>query len=367
MVGSYDSSGDYWKLKKDGTLINDGKKELRIETVGDDGNTAWSLVAGSEKETSIAGALVHYLGRDRALELLKKDASNVSTYDDQTLKDVLGVNDQVIAEMRKDRLFAATVLSNASAVRSDTFDRLIGESLMKQGGIKADGESWLGEGSGITLTDGAIRGNAAVQSLGNGEYERYSITAQVTRALGAYDIYKDGKAGVLGNGNTELQFTKWNIDTGKPVVTMTAGGVWNSVDNLNGQFGSKDQPLQYLFGPQVQGNTIAAGDFNMRWAVDNSSTYGEVLTISDAWTIAGEKILPNGRGEDHQAELPWRVHWTDNAYSDGCFVVKGRENMINLMTGLKSLGVFRGYSIASTMIDLNSYYSTQYRYKPRSW
>jgi hypothetical protein len=370
VLSDYDSSADYWLLKKDGTLVNDGKKELRIETVGDDGKPSWAMVSGSEKETSVAGALVHYLGKERALELLKKDASDISTYDDQTLKDVLGVNDQVIAEMRKDRQFAATVLSNASAVKSNTFDRLIGEALMKQSGIQAVGNSWLGEGAGITLTDGTIHGNAAIRSLENGQYERYSITAQVTRALGAYDIYKDGKAGELGNGNTQLQFTKWSIDSGEAIASIVAGGAWNSVDNTYGQqLGGKtvgvDQPLQYLFGPTVQGNTLAAGNFNMRWAVGNSPDWGEVLTISDAKTIAGEQILSTGYGADHPAEAPWRVHWTQNAYSDGCIVVKGQANMTNLMTELKSWGLTRGYSIASTMIDQNSYYTYQYRYKAR--
>jgi hypothetical protein len=373
LLAGYDTSGDYWRLTKDGRLLNDGKKELRVEVVGDDGKTRWALVSGSEKETSIAAALVHYLGKDRALDLLKKDPSDISTYDDQTLKDVLGVNDQVVAKMRKDRLFAASVLSDASAVKSNTFDRLIGEALMKLSGIQADGSGWKGEGSGITLIDGVIRGNAAMRYLENGEYERYSITAEVTRLAGAYEIYKDGKAGDLGNGNTKLEFTKWDIDSGEKIASIVAGGIWNSVDNSYGQKDSKgnpigkDQPLQYVFGPTVQGNTIAAGPFNMRWAIENNPFWGEILTISDTTTIAGERIGPTGHGQDHMDEGRWRVHWTYYGFSDGCFVVKGQEQMANLMNSLKSWGLMRGYSIASMMIDQNNYYTYAYRYKTRSW
>jgi hypothetical protein len=373
MLGSYEASADYWKLRRDGTLLNDGKKELYIETVGDDGKPTWSLVAGSEKETSVAAALVHYLGKERALKLLKKDENDITTYDDQTLKDVLGVNDQVIAEMRKNRQFATQIISNAEAKQKNTMDRLIGEALMKQSGIQAIGSSWEGGGSGLTLTDNIIHGNAAIRSIGDGVYERYSITAQVLRRAGAYEIYKNGKEGNLGDGNTELEFTKWSLDNGKVIAKIVAQGAWNSVDNSYGQKDSKgnpigkDQPLKYLFGPVVQGNTIAAGNFNLRWAMQDSSKWGEVLTISDTYTIAGERILPNGRGADHMSEDPWRVHWTNYGRSDGCFVVKGESYMLNLMSDLKSLGMVRGYTIASTLIDQNVYYEMQYRYKQRSW
>lgn len=163
------------------------------------------------------------------------------------------------------------------------------------------------------------------------------------------------------------------IDSGEAIAHLIAGGAWNSVDNSYGQKDrkgnpiGKDQPLQYLMGPLVQGNTIAAGDFNMRWAMQDSGTWGEVFTIADAYTIAGERILSTGYGANHLDEDPWRVHYTRFGSSDGCFVVKGKDYMTTLMSDLKSWGMVRGYNIASTMIDQNPYYTNSYRYKSRKW
>lgn len=330
-------SGDNWKLTKDGKLINDGKAELYTEIVNDDGSTGWSLVAGSEKEKSVPAALVHYLGKDRAALLLGGNPQGMS-------------------------------------------DELIGESLMKGAGIAWDANRinpdntkkkglWIGGGSGLTITDKSFYGNAAMRSLGNGLYERYSITGQIYRSDNAYDVYKNGVKGKIGEGNTKLEFTKWNLDTGKAVGNkVVSTGVWNSVDNSYGQLGSDgtigaDQPYKVLLGPLLQGNTIAAGSLNMRWAQVDSRKWGERMFISDTYTIAGDYISSNTRRLGYPGEDPWLLHYTNAGSSDGCFVSIGEKAKSKLMNDLKDIGMYRGYSISSTLKDRNRTFG----YKKGKW
>jgi hypothetical protein len=320
-------SGDYWKLTKDGRLLNDGKARLLAEVTNDDGTMGWKLVEGSEKETSVPAALVHYLGKDRAALLLGSNSKGMS-------------------------------------------DELIGESLMKGAGIAWDANGinpdtkkkglWIGGGSGLTITDQAFYGNAAMRSLGNGLYERYSITGQIYREKGAYDVYKNGVKGDIGDGNTKLEFTKWNLDTGRAVGNkVVSTGVWNSVDNSYGQLDKAgnpigaDQPYKILFGALVQGNTVASGTLNMRWAQENSATWGERMLISDTYTIAGDYIGADAKRIGYPNDLPTVLHYTNFGSSDGCVVSIGEQAKKDLLAGLKNMGMYRGYAISSMLYDRN--------------
>lgn len=372
VANTYDSSSDYWKLTADGTLINDGKARLLVEIVKDDGTQGWRLVEGSDKETSVAAALTHYLGESRAKELLGGSLTDVSRYDDQTLRDVLNLDDVDIKTIRNNPAEAERIIQAATGEQRQ---RLLGEALMKSGGItwdpgaKSGRGAWLGEGIGLTLTDGVIHGDAAIRSIGRGEYERYSITAEVQRSAGAYDVWKNGEKGDLGAGNTRIMFTKWDIDLDEQVAWLVAGGAWNSVDNSYGQLDAHgnpigaNQPYQVVAGPLLQGNTIAEGSLNMRWAQNGSySDWGDVFILSDTRTIAGERILSDGDGEWHQGEGRWLMHYTNYGSSDGCIVSGTKDPFISMMSSLKAWGLYQGYSIASMLRDDNEFpYRPGYR------
>ena len=357
---AYESSKDYWKLLRDGTLINDGEGRLLMEILKDDGTRGWQLVEGSEQEHSVASALVHYLGMERATKLLGKNPLNIDLYDSQTLKDVLNVSDQEIQMMQRNPAYAKNRLSGINA---DQLEKLIGEALMKRAGIQWDTlqRVWRGEGTGIRITDYILPGSAAIRSLGGKEYERFSVTTEILRQEGAYSVWMNGKQGQVGAGNTSIVVKKWNLDSGRVVQSYTAEGAWNSVDNSYGQRDRNgnpigvNQPYQFVGGPLVQGNTLAPGALNLRWAQSDSRNFKEVLILSDTKTISGERILSSGFGEDHPHEGKWLIHYTGYGTSDGCIVSVGEESMKKLMTALKSMGVTRGYVISSKLEDRNQF------------
>jgi hypothetical protein len=361
VLSGYESSGDYWKLTKEGRLVNDGRARLLVEIVNDDGTPGWRLAEGSDSETSVAASLVHYLGESRAMELLGTSLCCVSNYDDQTLRDVLNLDAVDIKVIRGNPTEAQRVISSASPGQ---LERLLGEALMKDAGIAwLEKESvWSGTGEGLSLTDGALHGSSAVRSTGVGTYERYSITADIERFGGAYEVWMDGVKGDVGDGNTRVSFTKWDIDSGEQVATILAGGAWNSVDNSYGQTDSggnpigADQPYKIAFGPTIQGNTIAEGPLNLRWAQNGSNPeWGDVLILSDTHTIAGDSILADGRRPGYPGEDRWLLHSTGFGSSDGCIVYIRTGDAINqyqsLMNSLKTLGMYQNYSIAGMMTD----------------
>ena len=356
----YESSKDYWKLLRDGTLINDGKGRLLMEILNDDGTRGWQLVEGSEQEHSPAAALVHYLGMKRATELLGKNPLNIDLYDSQTLKDVLNVSDQEIQMMQRNPTYARNRLAGINA---DQLEKLMGEALMKRAGIQWDVLKgvWEGEGTGIRITSAILPGSAAIRSLGVKEYERFSVTTEILRQEGAYSVWMNGKPGPVGAGNTSIVVRKWDLDSGRVVQSYAAEGAWNSVDNSYGQRDRNgnpigvNQPYQFVSGPLVQGNTLAPGALNLRWAQSDSRNFKEVLIMSDTKTISGERILSSGFGEDHPHEGKWLIHYTGYGTSDGCIVSVGEESMKKLMTALKSMGVTRGYVISSRLEDRNQF------------
>lgn len=363
---AYDSIGDNWKLTMDGRLLNDGRARALAEILNDDGSRGWVEVAGSGAEDSTAAALVAYLGEERALELFGGSVYDVSRYDDQTLQDVLGLDPVDIKAMRRSPGEAESVIALAD---DESRRRLIGEALMKDAGIVWDASAqggagaWIGEGAGLRLCDGEIHGSAALRSIGGGAYERYSITSEVERGYGAYDVWKDGVKGGLEGGTNRLSYTKWDLDSGEQLATLVAGGVWNTVDNSYGQLNAAGIPIgtdkRYaLFdGSVIQANTIARGSFVSRWALLGSRKFEDqdVLILSDATTVAGERLDSAGQRVGHPYDERWLIHRTGQGTSDGCFVFRRREGEFDyfekLLSQLKGWGLYQGYAIAGTLSD----------------
>lgn len=372
---AYDSSGDFWKLTKEGRLFNDGKARLLAEIVNDDGTTGWHAVEDSDAETSTAAALVHYLGQSRAMELFGGSLCDVTRYDDQTLHDVLNLDEIDIKTIRRNPGEAERLIAAATPGQQE---RLMGEALMKGDGIKWDSGAliWIGDGGNLTISDRAIMGTAAIKSIGAGLYERYSITSEIERMEGAYGVWINGQKGDVGEGNTRVAFTKWDIDSSEQLATIVAGGAWNSVDNSYGQLDSSgmpigaDQPYKIAFGPTLQGNTIAEGPLNLRLAMTQKADWGQFLIVSATKTIAGEKIIGDGRRPGYPLDYRWLGHGTKYGSSDGCPVYKrgddDTDQFAALMQSLANWGLYGGYSISGFLSDDNDF-PYQPGYKKGSW
>jgi hypothetical protein len=361
---AYDSSDDLWRLTRNGTLLNDGRARLLQEILNDDGSKGWRLIEGSEAEESTAGALVHYLGADRAMALLGGSMYDMSHYDDATLQDVLNLDEVDLRIVRNNPAEAERIIAGASAEQRN---RLLGEAIMKQGGISwnAQAGSWLGVGVGLALSELPLHGDASIRSIGPGIYSRYSITSEIERMEGAYAVWMNGQKGDIGAGNTRVSFTKWDIDTGEQLATIVGGGAWNSVDNSYGQLDSHgnpigaDQPYQLLFGPLLQGNTLGQGSLDLRLALANHINYTDPFIISNSTNIAGESIGVQGTRVGYPQDLRWLMHSTITGSSDGCIVYQKIPDATNhydeLVKQLRSWGMYTGYNIEGTLFDASKY------------
>lgn len=299
------------------------------------------------------------------MELLGSPLDALDNYDDQTLRDVLELDDAEIRGFRANVGDAARLIASLGPFERQ---RLLGEALMKRAGIAWNAKSgaWEGEGTGLTLSAEPLPGPAAVRALGDGRYERFAITCGVERRHGAYAAWKDGVRGDLAEGNTRIVFTKWDLDTGESVADLVAPGVWNSVDNSYGQLDRYGRPIGTHHpywsptGAVLQADTLAAGDFSMRWAFDGSPslTGQDILIIANARTIAGASIGADGRRPGHPFEDRWLFHDTDYGSSDGCIVHRAGngadDEYERLFAYLKAWGLVQGYSIPTDLVDLGA-------------
>ena len=79
------------------------------------------------------------------------------------------------------------------------------------------------------------------------------------------------------------------------------------------------------------------------------------MILSDATTVAGERLDSAGQRVGHPYDERWLIHSTDYGSSDGCFVFRYTREEPNyfkeLMSQLKSWGLYQGYAIAGTLSD----------------
>jgi len=80
-----------------------------------------------------------------------------------------------------------------------------------------------------------------------------------------------------------------------------------------------------------------------------------VLILSDATTVAGERLDSAGQRVGHPYDERWLIHRTGQGTSDGCFVFRRREGEFDyfekLLSQLKGWGLYQGYAIAGTLSD----------------
>ena len=385
--GRYDSSSDYWKMTKTGKLINDKHSGLLQEMA--DGT--WVQVVKDDKESSVAAALVHYLGAGRANELLNRQEQKIfdwgtksnqaDTYDDQTLKDVLHLSESQIVEVRTDPKKWQSTLDSADTLQKE---KLIGEALMKGHEIVANGNSWDGEGTGFSFSDNHFGdGTIGIRRLDDGSYEKFTVSAVAIRGGDAFKVLnkKNGKWEDKPeyNRNTLIGFIKTDLDghlIGSPYNT---GQQWNTVDNGHGQIsGTYDQYYEHTFLGAIQANTVNADSYVHMFAATaaQQQKYG-VSTLfmnTQSTTIDGRHIGLNATTADDQN--PWLWHPAGIGTNDGCWTTtnspgfvgnwkdaaligSGANNFERVTDYLQNRwGVYNGLSIQTHLFNMNLYAGT---------
>jgi len=334
VAGNYDGSGDYWRLKKDGTLVNDHSRLLTVELA--DGTTK---VMGDD-ETSTAAALVHYLGQERASKLLETSRTVSQAEQAKTYQDVLNIS---AAEAQNLVSNPAQLASRLANITPQQKDQITGELLMKGNGMSysAANRYWTGQeadpnnpNAGFRLSDNRFDDYAiGMRNMGNNQYERFTVTGEATRSATAFSALQwfnndwQSDPADPNRRNTTIAFTKRDLSGNVIGNSYTTPTSWNSVDVGWGQYGTADQSYNHVLLGKIQSNTVNS-DYLLRLfnsSPDQVNTYGVATLglITNASTIGGENIDNSGVVRSSalpgNATLPWLWHPTGNGWVDGCW------------------------------------------------
>jgi hypothetical protein len=400
LAGRFETRGDNWLMTKTGRLINDNRTGLLQELA--DGT--WVRRVGDDQEQSVAAALVHYLGAARARTLLNREygdpfnrgdlTGEVSIYNDQTLRDVLCLDDLQISAARQDPKEWERILASATALQKD---RLLGETLMKGNGIFAKGNDWVGGGYGFTFSDNRFGdGMIGIRRVAEGEYEKFIVSATAWRSANAFGVlgWQNGKwiPQSANNRNTSISFVKTDLD-GNELGRYDTGQIWSTVDNAYGQFpNTVDQDMNSLFLGHIQGNTVNS-DSVIRMIDYDSGIYGvdKLFLIAGGKTIAGTQIdngriagpdgrrflwhpggvgtvdgcwaAMNGEGFTPPKSLLADGSWAKPPWADPKLPGSGASNFQQLTDFLQNeWGVYSGLSMTVTLVNSNRWAWTGFRW-----
>ncbi len=317
VLDNYDMSADYWKLTRDGKLINDNKVALTWADTGE-------MVVENSETSSISQALTQYLGMERAEELLGSNLMNSDLYDTQTLKDVLKLSDSEINRIQHSGTLSGLAISESQMLC------LAGEALMKNNGLEWENNGWYGnDNASFKITDKNLAGQITFSdTMKNGEFEKFTLTALVDRDKNSYK----GTLGDLTNQALDrVKLEKRDLD-GNLIGSHDYNG-FQTVDIMNNKE-KYNQPYKDPVHGNIQGNTIEAGTFWSR--IGQTSNFPEkVWVIQDASTIDGTAIDSSGNASgvfkyNREGRSLWHQNRTkdqDKFYKtdfrnyavDGCF------------------------------------------------
>ena len=391
---SYDSSADYWKLivnTNDFTheLVYDGNEELSVDYIDKDGEVISTMTPDGQDLSGygMSGSLVKIIGIQQAQKLIGSDYTDISIYDEETLRDVLskkGYSEQDINRMLSNEDSIQGSLKNITFTEQEICI-LLGDVLMKKMGASWNGNEWVNE-SGVSLnisndfciqsaiTDKVLNGNILAEVSSDGRYLYSTVNATIYRDPRSLNSVtsKDGVNWYRNTKNLGLDYVLYkkegiNYDYFDAILLNN----YQTVDNLVGMGSSYNYAQPYARGENdyVQGNTIVSENFNLGYYTDSrgdSSFENKVLVANNATTLSGEFIGNDGNVKTDTASENligrWLFHddtkwsydnnaWirTDYLASDGCCVTDV-QNQIILLNTLKRWNVGSGYQIHANLI-----------------
>ncbi len=341
VLDNYDMSTDYWKLTRDGKLINDNKVALTWADTGE-------MVVENSETSSISQALTQYLGMERAEELLGSNLMNSDLYDTQTLKDVLKLSDSEINRIQHSGTLSGLAISESQMLC------LAGEALMKNNCLEWENNGWYGnDNASFKITDKNVAGQITFSdTMKNGEFEKFTLIANVARNELSYK----GKIGDLASQALDtVTIEKRDLDGN--VLNSQKYDKFQTVDIMDR--GKRNQPYKDPVYGNIQGNTVDTGSFWSR--IGQESNYPEpVWVIHDAKTIDGTTIDGTGDASgSYRYDRSGRTLWHQNRnydrekdkgtdfdkyFVDGCFATS-TENWIKMNQDITNLGAKPGYDI----------------------
>ncbi|MDR0451199.1 MAG: M15 family metallopeptidase, partial [Treponema sp.] len=159
---AYDSSGDYWLLKTDGTIADDGSADLRWEALvkkdkegGEYYKTIWYAGQGMDKEESLVALLG---GKERALGLLQEEGvfaageGSEKSIGELVLQNFLGENSVLSLDYSQFDIKGLTGKDWQAIYESYTGNKTFYESYTLRGQYRGDAALLKQENLGDTVT-----------------------------------------------------------------------------------------------------------------------------------------------------------------------------------------------------------------------
>ena len=293
VAGNYDASADYWRLNLEGEIEWDGSRDLNVEYRDEYGNVKIKHGHIKDDTGSFSQSLAKYVGLSRAQKILKLNLNDASSYDLQTLIDVLKIHPMMAnALQRVDEL--------PSIVTDTQREKLVGETLMKKHGMTWDIEknAWIGGMEPIKLTDNSAIGQIVINKDVDGTYNRFGIFGVVERNVLSYDSTRKQSDGSPDyQGLDVLKLYKTDLDGN--IIDSNISFSWQTV--ANGYSDVRHEIKTSIATEVYRDETVVAGEtFNLRFGdFKNHQTFGgNYFIINSGTTIAGMKIDSAGNTSD---------------------------------------------------------------------
>ncbi|QTQ14984.1 hypothetical protein HRQ91_11220 [Treponema parvum] len=229
-MANYDSSGDYWKFKLDGTIEDDGKDYFSREIIKENGEFGSEKIEGSDFTGSRVAALIKAIGFENAEKMLGKDWNNSDLYSTAVLKEI-GLTDDQITKVQHSGKFNISLTDEQKS-------KLLGEAL-----ITSNGGSWNDKTGTWNTGSLKIPGLEHNDSLGvfrenkTGKYTFFTAGLDFTREDDAFSVYEGGKKATdityEQRDNTDVRFWMKDVFTGEYIANETFNNAFTSVDNTN--------------------------------------------------------------------------------------------------------------------------------------
>jgi len=264
-TSAYDSSADYWKLLKNGTLVDDGKSSLSIETANGGSFEIWDM-----KGMSKAQALAN---------ILSNNPNGQTVQSAKALMDAMGPGSAIkpvgVSEETQKRIGMYLILNAAANLTPGQFDQIAQSTFKEPGKLGyyidfsqvANDLKFEDSGHTVGLADYGIRppsesavmnaGSAAANSLAYGELNSVMGMGVQTQRVWSNTQTLDvpnaiSEDGNMKSGYEELQYL---YNAQKPRST----GIFVANTGRNGRIRYVEQPPVAQFDMGTNRANLAAG------------------------------------------------------------------------------------------------------------
>ena len=312
---TYDSSGDNWLFKMDGSIEDTVDKAFYREYIDENGVVSKQKIEDSEYTGSRAAALVKAIGIENVRATMLYGSSNsLSELPVEVIASACGCSLEAAEQMKVNPSIAPDLMREGS----ETQAKLIGELLLYENGSSWNSSSNKWTGGTLMIPGLELYDSLGVNRNTDGSYEFFTAGMDLTRDNDAFDSWKDGITSPDYNVRDNTSVKLWKRDLFQPEnnIEHSFDGAWTSIDIAS-------ENTVIVNGNEYKSNTIISENFNMYlipWENSSDSNYGvsKVGIANGAITLDGRYINSQGRTKPNESRWLFPHPFSPNAGSEGC-------------------------------------------------